>query len=241
MLAHELGHWKLGHTVFLLVGQSLVMLAQFLLFAVFRSSDHLLVEFGFHDSKPVIISLTLFMMVIGPVQSIISFCFNLLSRRCAPAACACALASVLSIFNCAGQLRVSYMHQDAIARSGPCHELPLDSSCCWSGLAQLHTWEPACRSACRPACLPLAAACWDACACPRALQQSRPACRFEYQADKFAVDHKHAEPLSEALKVLDKENKSDFVVDKLYSTYHYSHPSLAERLRAISLNAKKML
>ena len=52
---------------------------------------------------------------------------------------------------------------------------------------------------------------------------------------------KHAEPLTEALKILDKENKSDFVVDRLYSTYHYSHPPMAERLRAIGEKAKKLL
>lgn len=51
----------------------------------------------------------------------------------------------------------------------------------------------------------------------------------------------HAEPLQEALKILDTENKSDFVVDRLYSQYHYSHPPMAERLRAISKAAKKVL
>ena len=65
--------------------------------------------------------------------------------------------------------------------------------------------------------------------------------RFEFQADGFAVGLKHAEPLTEALKILDKENKSDFVVDRLYSTYHYSHPPMAERLRAIGEKAKKLL
>jgi STE24 endopeptidase len=84
VLAHELGHWKLGHTLCLMAGQQAILLAQFVLFAVFRSSDHLLEEFGFVDKKPVIVSLTLFMMVIGPVDKLISWLFNLLSRRCAP-------------------------------------------------------------------------------------------------------------------------------------------------------------
>ena len=82
VLAHELGHWKLGHTICLLVSQQAIMLAQFVLFAVFRSSDHLLEEFGFTgDTKPVIVSLTLFMMMIGPIDKLISWLFNLLSRR----------------------------------------------------------------------------------------------------------------------------------------------------------------
>ena len=83
VLAHELGHWKLGHTICLMASTQAIMLAQFVLFAVFRSSDHLLESFGFTETKPVIVSLTLFMMVIGPVDKLVSFMFNLLSRRCA--------------------------------------------------------------------------------------------------------------------------------------------------------------
>jgi STE24 endopeptidase len=55
------------------------------------------------------------------------------------------------------------------------------------------------------------------------------------------VSMKHAESLQEALKILDTENKSDFVVDRFYSQYHYSHPPMAERLRAIAEAAKKVL
>jgi STE24 endopeptidase len=66
-------------------------------------------------------------------------------------------------------------------------------------------------------------------------------CRYEFQADGFAVSLNHAPQLVEALKILDKENKSDFVVDSLYSQYHYSHPPLAERLKAIQSAAKKLL
>lgn len=66
-------------------------------------------------------------------------------------------------------------------------------------------------------------------------------CRYEFQADGFAVSMKHAPHLTEALKILDKENKSDFVVDSLYSQYHYSHPPLGERLKAIHAAAKKLL
>jgi hypothetical protein len=86
VVAHELGHWKLGHTICLMVAQSLIMLAQFVLFAVFRSSSHLLHSFGFETERPVIVSLMLFLMVIGPVDKVISWLFNLLSRRCASSA-----------------------------------------------------------------------------------------------------------------------------------------------------------
>ena len=80
---------------------------------------------------------------------------------------------------------------------------------------------------------------WAFCICM--LSPVHFGCRFEFQADNFAVKLKHSEPLTEALKVLDKENKSDFVVDRLYSQYHYSHPPMAERLRAIAESAKKAL
>jgi hypothetical protein len=83
VLAHELGHWKLGHTICLMVSQQAIMLAQFVLFAVFRNSDNLMNSFGFTETKPVVVSLMLFMMVIGPIDKLISWLFNLLSRRCA--------------------------------------------------------------------------------------------------------------------------------------------------------------
>lgn len=78
--------------------------------------------------------------------------------------------------------------------------------------------------------------------CLLACITDRKACRrYEFQADRFAVSMKHAPQLTEALKILDKENKSDFVVDGLYSQYHYSHPPLSERLKAIHAAAKKLL
>ena len=66
-------------------------------------------------------------------------------------------------------------------------------------------------------------------------------CRFEFQADGFAAELGHTERLQEALKKLEQENKSDFVVDPLFSAYHYSHPPLAERLRALAAKAKKTI
>jgi len=57
--------------------------------------------------------------------------------------------------------------------------------------------------------------------------------RFEYQADAFAVAHSNGAHLVEALHILNQENRSDFAVDPLYSAYHYSHPPLVERLRAL--------
>ena len=66
----------------LLVAGQVVTLFQFSLFTLFRGSRHLLEEFGFVDVQPVIMSLALFMMVLGPIDSFIGWLFKLLSRRC---------------------------------------------------------------------------------------------------------------------------------------------------------------
>lgn len=57
--------------------------------------------------------------------------------------------------------------------------------------------------------------------------------RYEFQADSFAVSLGHAEHLKGALRKLDAKNRSAQNVDPYYSAYHYSHPPLIERLRAI--------
>lgn len=62
---------------------------------------------------------------------------------------------------------------------------------------------------------------------------------FEFQADAFAVSMGKAAQLKEALCILDKENKGPPNVDSWYSTYHYSHPPLPERLMAVERRAKK--
>lgn len=104
VLAHELGHWKLGHTKALMALQQVVALSQFMLFAVVRSSPHLLAAFGFSTRRPVIVSLLLFSMVSGPLDKLIGWLFNLLSRRCAPSppprACA-PFSSLQSVFTTA--------------------------------------------------------------------------------------------------------------------------------------------
>lgn len=57
--------------------------------------------------------------------------------------------------------------------------------------------------------------------------------RFEFQADAFGVAQGKGSDLKAALLVLDRENRSAPHTDSLYSAYHYSHPPLVERLRAI--------
>ncbi len=58
--------------------------------------------------------------------------------------------------------------------------------------------------------------------------------RHEYEADRFAVDAMQGhEELRGALIRLSRKNLSNLIPHPLYSFYHYSHPSLAERLQAM--------
>ncbi len=64
--------------------------------------------------------------------------------------------------------------------------------------------------------------------------------RHEYEADRFAVDAmESAEPLKGALIGLSRDNLSNLTPHPLYSFYHYSHPTLAERIRAMEAHAGK--
>ena len=57
--------------------------------------------------------------------------------------------------------------------------------------------------------------------------------RFEFQADAFAKSLHRAAELRSALIKLNCDNLGFPVADWLYSTWHYSHPPLLERLRAL--------
>ena len=62
--------------------------------------------------------------------------------------------------------------------------------------------------------------------------------RFEFQADKFAFDMGRAEALKSALVKLNTDNLGFPVNDWLFSTWHFSHPPLIERMRALDLKSK---
>jgi len=57
--------------------------------------------------------------------------------------------------------------------------------------------------------------------------------RFEFQADEFATRLGHGEALKAALLKLQKDNLGYPLFDKLYSSWHHSHPPIIERLEAI--------
>ncbi|KMQ89260.1 caax prenyl protease 1-like protein [Lasius niger] len=57
--------------------------------------------------------------------------------------------------------------------------------------------------------------------------------RFEFQADEFATRLGHGEALKAALLKLQKDNLGYPLFDKLYSSWHHSHPPIIERLEVI--------
>lgn len=63
--------------------------------------------------------------------------------------------------------------------------------------------------------------------------------RFEYEADAFAVQLGHAEPLGRALVKLNADNLGFPVYDWLYSAWNHSHPSLLHRLARLGGAEKK--
>lgn len=58
--------------------------------------------------------------------------------------------------------------------------------------------------------------------------------KHEYEADAFAREAMGScEPLSQALRKLHKENLSNLMPHPIYSSFHYSHPTLVEREDAL--------
>ncbi|XP_061996154.1 CAAX prenyl protease 1 homolog isoform X2 [Rosa rugosa] len=79
VLAHELGHWKLNHSVYLFISTQIRMLLHFGGYALLRDSSSLFLSFGF-DTQPVIIGLIIFQHTITPIQHLVHFARNLVSR-----------------------------------------------------------------------------------------------------------------------------------------------------------------
>lgn len=57
--------------------------------------------------------------------------------------------------------------------------------------------------------------------------------RHEYQADCYAVEHYEGDSLVSGLKKLSKNNLSNLTPHPLYVFFHYSHPTLLQRIRAM--------
>jgi len=55
----------------------------------------------------------------------------------------------------------------------------------------------------------------------------------EYQADRYAKEHFDSEPMISSLKKLSKNNLSNLTPHPAYVFFHYSHPPVLQRIRAL--------
>ncbi|KAH8664047.1 peptidase family M48 [Xylariales sp. PMI_506] len=137
VLAHELGHWSLGHTTKLFGISQIHVFYIFLLFSVFINNASLYNDFGFIKEHPIIIGFILFSDALAPMDTVIKLGMNVLSRR------------------------------------------------------------------------------------------------FEFQADAFARSLGYKAELATSLIKLQIQNLSTMDADSIYASYHFSHPILSERLKAL--------
>ncbi|XP_071956270.1 CAAX prenyl protease 1 homolog [Antedon mediterranea] len=138
VLAHELGHWKLNHTLKNILIFQVNTFLNFFIFGLLMDKQVLYDAFGFYNISPTFIGLMIiFQFIFHPYNELLSFLMTRLSRR------------------------------------------------------------------------------------------------FEFQADAFAKALKRTEFLKSALVKLNVDNLGFPVDDWLYSSWHYSHPPLLERLKAL--------
>ncbi|KAF3056261.1 CAAX prenyl protease 1 [Daldinia childiae] len=140
VLAHELGHWSLGHTTRLFGISQINVFYIFSLFSVFVNNNSLYADFGFIKEHPIIIGFILFSDALAPMDLVIKLLMNIMSRR------------------------------------------------------------------------------------------------FEFQADAFARNLGYQAELASSLIKLQIQNLSTMDADSLYASYHFSHPILSERLKALEWN-----
>lgn len=147
ILGHELGHWKLGHTLTNFFVTQVYFGAAFYFFSLCYTSRDLYSAFGFDDptnTPPTVIGLMLFFQTLwAPVDKVLSFILTIFSRHC------------------------------------------------------------------------------------------------EFGADKFSLDLGYSAELQSGLCKIHLENLGAMNPDPWYSTYHYSHPPLVERLSAMMALDKK--
>ncbi|KAG0357188.1 hypothetical protein BGZ54_000421 [Gamsiella multidivaricata] len=81
VLAHELGHWACNHTLKMLAFGQVQIFAIFYLFSQFVNNKAMYTSFGFMDATPTLIGFILFNFLYAPVESVIGFITNMISRR----------------------------------------------------------------------------------------------------------------------------------------------------------------
>ncbi|KAG9925679.1 CAAX prenyl protease 1, partial [Aureobasidium melanogenum] len=143
VLAHELGHWKMGHTTKLLLISQVHLFYMFALFSVFINNQSLYNAFGFTRERPIMIGFILFNEVLAPTDSVIKLLMNIMTRK------------------------------------------------------------------------------------------------MEFEADNFSLKLGYSAELASSLIKLQIQNLSSMDADWMYSSFHYSHPILTERLKAVGWTSEK--
>ncbi|CAI5759642.1 unnamed protein product [Candida verbasci] len=80
ILAHEIGHWKLNHLPKMLAYAMTHTFLLFTLFGNFIKNKSLFQSFGFGNQQPILIGFLLFSDIYGPIESILTFLDNYISR-----------------------------------------------------------------------------------------------------------------------------------------------------------------
>lgn len=62
----------------------------------------------------------------------------------------------------------------------------------------------------------------------------------EFAADRFSKDLGHEKGLASGLMTINSENLGNMVPDAWYSTYHFSHPPVVERVKALGVDVTKL-
>eukprot|EP00929_Paragymnodinium_shiwhaense_P025258 TRINITY_DN15328_c0_g1_i1.p1 TRINITY_DN15328_c0_g1~~TRINITY_DN15328_c0_g1_i1.p1 ORF type:complete len:529 (+),score=134.85 TRINITY_DN15328_c0_g1_i1:92-1678(+) len=81
ILCHEIGHWFHGHVLKMLVFSSVHIFSLFRLYAFSKSNPDLLQSFGFDRSEnAVMVSLSLFMLMFTPVETVVGMVMTVMTR-----------------------------------------------------------------------------------------------------------------------------------------------------------------
>lgn len=81
VLSHELGHWKLNHTLQMLCIAQANALLSFWMFGQLMHNEHVYVSFGF-DTMPTLVGLVLVLQfILAPINMVASFLINRLTRK----------------------------------------------------------------------------------------------------------------------------------------------------------------
>lgn len=81
VLAHEIGHYKLSHIPKALLISQVHLFISFYFFSAFINNNSLYNSFDFFNEKPIIIGFMIFNMIFQPIECVLQFIMNLISRK----------------------------------------------------------------------------------------------------------------------------------------------------------------